>query len=569
MDLRRFIASFLAVWFWASDCLVLAQVPPKSAQSGTVQKELKKETPPRKVQTEAPVIDIQLPAQKMQFPAGKKLSARKFVFQGVTVLSAKELEAACASFLNKELPLDTYPPLAAVEKAYKKKGFFLARAYLPVQEIHDGCVTIAVVEGRLGRVRVEKGRFYREDFIRRHFVCDVGGIVNYDRMVRSLLVLNEYTDLEVKALLEKGQEPFTVDVVLAARDSLPLHFETDYNNFGSKYVSRDRFGAQAEYANGLVPGDSLRVRETIGNPLRSLQYVNAAYSLPVNRYGTKAGFSFTNCEFDVQREFRVFDTNGSSRVYSLSLVHPALRTLNSGIDLLAGFDYGNYVNSMSGAKTGNDRLRVLRAGASGNWMDGFRGRNFLSFTASNGFPDIFGGSRSTDPASSRSNAGGKFLKTNIDAARFQRFFWDSFILAKGSAQLTSDSLPVPEQFAIGGADSVRGYPVSEYLGDYGYTATLELRFPPPFIATLTDPVTHRRLKDSLQLTGFLDAGEAFIHKPLPGEHKDRFIMGAGAGVRYNVRDDFTVRLDFGFPVGGRKPSDDSDMTVYLQATARF
>ena len=135
--------------------------------------------------------------------------------------------------------------------------------------------------------------------------------------------------------------------------------------------------------------------------------------------------------------------------------------------------------------------------------------------------------------------------------------------------MTSNNLTVPEQMAIGGADSIRGYPQSELLGDYGYQGTCELRIPPPLIGNWKDPITHRQIKDFTQLLGFVDIGEVYIKKPQMGENNKTTICGAGFGIRIDYLNNFSFRMDVGFPVGGREPSDGSKASTYVQAIARF
>ena len=52
---------------------------------------------------------------------------------------------------GSELSLADLQAMAArITKHYRSRGFFVAQAYLPAQDIRDQEVTIAVSEGRLG-----------------------------------------------------------------------------------------------------------------------------------------------------------------------------------------------------------------------------------------------------------------------------------------------------------------------------------------------------------------------------------------------------------------------------------
>jgi hemolysin activation/secretion protein len=186
-----------------------------------------------------------------------------------------------------------------------------------------------------------------------------------------------------------------------------------------------------------------------------------------------------------------------------------------------------------------------------------------------GADGILHSSPTPNPEGSRPVAGSRFYKFNVDAGRYQKFIWNTFILLKGSAQMSASNLPIAEQMSIGGADSVRGYPESDFLGDYGFTGTAELRMPPPFISNWKDPITRRRVKEYAQILGFLDFGEVWIKHMEPGETKMNYIVGAGFGVRINVQEGLDFRMDIGFPVGGKEPSDGSKASTYVQAITKF
>jgi hemolysin activation/secretion protein len=44
---------------------------------------------------------------------------------------------------------------AKIEQEYRRNGYFVAQAYLPAQDIRNGALTIAVLEGQYGQVRVD------------------------------------------------------------------------------------------------------------------------------------------------------------------------------------------------------------------------------------------------------------------------------------------------------------------------------------------------------------------------------------------------------------------------------
>lgn len=540
---------------------------PAAARAGVAERGMRAAPAPK--EKKPPIVIIAPPEEQLKLPEGKKVLVEAFEFEGNTVVSTEELIKITDQFKHKELSLNELRDIAkAIDGLYSKKGFFLARAYLPPQEIKDNRVRIAVIEGKLGKIIVEKGKFYSERLVRNYFNVTTKGIVNYKKLIKSLLILNDFPDLNVKALMQKGETPYTTDILLQVQDKFPFHASFDYNNFGSNYVSRHRFGFNTEFNGMAIEGDKVTLREVFGSPAKSIAFEDAGYSIPVTYYGTRAGFEYIRSDFAVQREYKGLKSVGTSSIYSTSATHPLVKTLTSTSTLNGGLDIKQFANYQLSDRTSIDKDTVLKIGISGDGLDDKNGRNFYSLLGSFGL-HMLGASPNESVDASRTNADSQFFKMNVDAARFQKFLFDSFVLIKGQAQFAANSLTIPEQYYIGGADSVRGYQLADFLGDYGYTGTFELRSPPPYIGNIKDPFMHKPLKDIFQLVGFFDMGQVFTKKPQANEDKKNFICGSGFGIRINYLNNYSVRLDVGFPIGGKKPSDGSTATTYVQVMAKY
>ncbi len=191
------------------------------------------------------------------------------------------------------------------------------------------------------------------------------------------------------------------------------------------------------------------------------------------------------------------------------------------------------------------------------------GRTIVAFAVSQGLGDILGGMPDHSAISSRLGADDRYTKFNLDILRLQRLYpfyrGDAIVSAilKGTGQWSINSLVANEQFGIGGAESVRGYPESEFLGDFGYSVTAELR-----VAPLVK-------RDLLQLAFFIDNGGVYVRNPMPGQGQSHIITGAGTGIRLNLPYDINIRADVGFAIGPDKNSDGKKTVFYVQAVKRF
>ena len=86
--------------------------------------------------------------------AGAKFKVTRFILEGVTLLPQAEIEAQLAGLVGQEVSLgDLRKAAAASPGSTGTKGYFLARAYVPAQDIGDGVVRMAVLEGHYDRRR--------------------------------------------------------------------------------------------------------------------------------------------------------------------------------------------------------------------------------------------------------------------------------------------------------------------------------------------------------------------------------------------------------------------------------
>ena len=137
---------------------------------------------------------------------------------------------------------------------------------------------------------------------------------------------------------------------------------------------------------------------------------------------------------------------------------------------------------------------------------------------------------------------------------------------------------VPQaQEVIGGLYSVRGYEESVAAGDSGVVATAEYRLHVPNLFKVQSepgqPFPLRLYGDrpfrwapqqaygkpdwDLILRGFVDAGWTFQSDALPFENEQE-LLGVGVGVELQIKQNFTVRLDWGYALEDLEGEDGED-----------
>jgi hemolysin activation/secretion protein len=259
-------------------------------------------------------------------------------------------------------------------------------------------------------------------------------------------------------------------------------------------------------------------------------------------------------------------------MYGIFATHELLSKDKLLVTLNTGFDYLDSFNFQAGTEQSRDRMRVLKLGfdidTSDSWLGG--GRMIISPETDLGIADILGGLEPKDSQSSRSGAGGQFIKHSLNLLRLQKMPWETSLLWKNNIQVSPYVLAASQQFQLGGISNVRGYPNSEAVGDQGFSTTLEWIVPAYLVAKdIKVPWSKAKLYDALRFAAFYDIGQSRLRNPQAGEEKHTTLRGYGVGLRFNLPEDLSLRVDLAWPLGGRNPSDDERFHPWFEFSKQF
>ncbi len=493
-------------------------------------------------------------------PPEIKVPIKSIEVSGSTLLTPQEISSITSGYIGKEIQLDTLKDVAVqITGLYRKKGYLLARAFVPPQDIQNGVVEIDVVEGKIGKIDVEGNKHYSSDFIRYYFSPAARRGVSED-FERALVLLNEFPDLHVRAFLKPGGKQGTTDVLLKVEDSEPSHGQLDYNNFGNPLVGRNRFGFEYWHGSLSGRGDLLDARMVVPVPTNNESpFYQAYYTTPISPSGAKLTGSFASADIRVGQDLQVLDIRGTAQIYGFTFTQPLSRTTTGGSDFTASFYAKNVSNFfLTSFLTSRDRLRELALGFDRQWATD-TARDFLTSSVTQGLGTFMGGMMRGDPLASRVGADDSFTKANVELVHIQRVFTNKYLLLHGTAQYSLSPLAITEQFALGGPDSVRGYEQSEFLGDSGWTASAEFRV----------PMTANTDVNSLQTAFFVDTGYMTLRNALPGSVSKKQLTGGGVGLRAGLGKSTSLRIDLGFPISPSKNLSNELPVLYAQFSKQF
>ena len=485
-----------------------------------------------------------------------KIALQAIRLSGNKAFTDNELQPLVADAIGRELTLNELDVLAQrLTQYYRAAGYLLARAYLPAQEIKDGTVEIAVLEGRLGKLAVDNRSSLAQDRATGYLQnLREGEALRADDLEHGLLLLSDLPGVDVKSTLRPGASVGTTDLDIHLADKSPYAGGLELDNYGNRYIGDWRLGANLVAGNLAGLADTLAINVVTSE---KMQYGRLAWQLPVGSAGTQLGAAWSEMHYTLGKDFSNLDAHGNARIGSLYLLHPFIRGRTINVNGQLAYDHKRLEDNIgSPAMQTGKTVDLLTAGLSGARVDGLLGGGVsnwsLAYTA--GHLDLDTDSLTLDQAGHRT--AGQYGKLRLAAARLQRLTDDWSVYASLSGQVASKNLDSSEKMPLGGAQGVRAYPQGEAPADDAWLANLELR---------------RSLFDRWQASLFYDSAQGNLnHAPIAADsHNSRRLAGYGLGLNYSA-DNYAVQLTVAWRDGPQPTSDvDRSPRLWLRAVTHF
>lgn len=543
----------------SSSAFAQIQIPPGAG--GQMQ-----QIPPEPVRQKAvPQIRIEPVATPPGTAADEvKILVNSLTVTGQSVYSEAELIALTGFKPGSELTLSELRAMAAkIANHYRRNGYFVAQAYLPPQDIRDGSVTIAVIEGRYGNIGL-RNQTNLSDSLANGLLggLNSGDTIAIAPLENRLLLLSDIPGVTVRSTLAPGVEVGTSDLIVDVTPGRRVTGSVEADNAGNYYTGEYRVGATVNLNNPLGRGDvaSLRVL-TSGS---GLKYGRASYQMQFGK--ATAGVAYTRLEYRLGKEFAPLQAHGTVEIASLYGSYPLIRSRNTNLYALAGFDAKTFQDKVDITSSVTDKkARVLWAGLAGNHLDSFGGGGASSYSLTQSFGDLdieTPAALAADAATARAN--GHYQKLVFHAARLQRVTDRVSLYGAINGQFASKNLDISEKMGLGGPYAVRAYPVGEAYSDEGYVVNLEAR--------LLLPKFSAGMPGQMHLVGFIDSGAVTQDKnPWTGGENRRTLSGAGVGLTWADYNNFVVNAYWAQKLGNERATSapDKDGRFWIQVVKYF
>ena len=468
--------------------------------------------------------------------AGAKFKLTRFVLEGVTLLPQSEVEAQLAGLVGRDVSLgDLRKAAAGITNLYRDKGYFLARAYVPAQEISGGVVRMAVLEGRYDRVAAKGSP--RLDSERVQKILDTNGVtagrpVERDRLERSLILLEQQAGAPAQALLQPGATIGTSYMEIDTPSGPLFSGLLGADNYGAYYTGQARATASLALNSPLGIGDrgSVWLAHSTG-----ADAIFASYQIPVGYDGLTLGASASYYTYQLCCQFATLDRAGDAAVFGIQARYPLLLSQRSLMFAGLSLERKRLTDTWVGGDLDDKRLNVASLSLDGITI-ALAGQTRYRLALTGGDLDLKGPADYVKVNAATIDTAGRYAKLWGQVEFQQPLARWSFLTLRLSGQSASRNLDSSEKFLLGGFNGVRAYPEGEAAGDNAWLARLDW----------VVPVTSAALPGKAAVRAFVDSGALWVVDNTrggladPGIPNHYSLSGAGLGLNWVLPKGFSL-----------------------------
>ncbi len=484
--------------------------------------------------------------------------------RGIPLLNEGDFQDVVAPYLGRPLTIGTLKNLQRDIILYCRfKNRPLVDVILPEQAVENGVIQLWFLEGKVGRVSVERTgkEWFKDKLILDQVRLRPGDPVDSQRLLSDLDWINRNPFRQVDAEFKQGAQLGQSDVVLLSQERFPVRLYTGYEDSGTRLTGEDRFLAGFNWGNAFGLDHQLNYQYMTDTDFEFVQAHSASYWIPLPWHHSLTVFgSYVDATADLSSMSTNFNQHGFDYQVSFRYSIPLPSPGKYRHEVTLGYDHKVSNNNLlfGGATVIRTEPAVdqVELGYSGLLPDNF---GQTSFGFESYFSPGYVSHNNTDSAfellRSGTRADYEYVRLNLERdTRLPRNF--SWIL-KITGQFTSERLLPSEELGVGGHDTVRGYDERTASGDEGWIISNEFRTPPISLLRFTPlrwrtpPKADRETAapgypDQLQFLGFFDYGTAHITDAQPGEDRNVELASVGVGLRYVISRYLSVRLDYGW-----------------------
>ena len=459
-------------------------------------------------------------------PGPRLFTLKRVVFEGNTVLSEDALQQVAAPFIGRAVGVAELEELRQrLTRAYVDRGLINSGAVIrPGQRVDEGVIVYTIEEGTLDEVRVSgQGRLRPEYLEKRLWPDPAQPFDTHMLQERFQMLLQDPLIERMNGRIEPGARPGEARLDLDVTRARPYGLAIGLDNHRPPSTGAERLRLAGWVRNLSGWGDVLDASFGL---TKGADELALGYAIPITDQDTRFAARYSRSDSAVIEEpLDAVDVESESESLDLSVTHPLIndlqRRLEVGLSLSVKrnqtYLLGRRFSFSPGADEGESRvtaLRLIQSFVHRTANHSLALRSTVSWGA-----DLFGPTIHTPDLPD-----GQFVAWlgQVQAARRLGVDWGQ-VVVRADVQVAEDRLLSLEQFAVGGANTVRGYRENALVRDSGCALSVEWRY--PLLRRQSSPGP----SEILQLVPFMDYGQAWNKGERRGDNK---LHSAGLGLIY-------------------------------------
>lgn len=324
-------------------CAFAQGIPPSG---GDVLRNIERSVPtPQITSPDGARIEIPDTPALSTMPENVRVAVHGYRITGNTVFEENTLLALIAGRTGTLSLAELNEVADSIAAYYRDQGYLLTLAYLPEQEIAQGVVTIAVLEGRYDQIAIDSSARLSEERLRRTLTQPLcasddcsGALIKRQALERGLLLLNDTPGAHGMARLSPGRVVGTsqLDVDVDADPLVAGGVQLD--NQGNYYTGETR-AIGTLWLNSLSGiGDRLTVQGVASAGHGNMQYGMLEYGIPLGYSGMRVSARGSYLQYKLGGSYEDLDAQGNVKSGDVALSYPFIRSLTG--NLYGDLSYG-------------------------------------------------------------------------------------------------------------------------------------------------------------------------------------------------------------------------------------
>lgn len=424
------------------------------------------------------------PLQALTGDAASKVRVTQFVLEGNHAIDSATLLALLQPQLGQMLTLAQLEEMATrITRHYRASGYFVARAYIPAQELTDGKLIIRVVEGQYGKFILSNTSRVHDSVVqglldqaKRH------DVVSLDTLERAMLIINDTPGVKVvQADVMPGEQVGTSDFAIRTEATPAWGGYVLLDNYGSTYTGKQRLRFNADWNSPSGRGDRLSA-SSMATRNSGLLNGRLGYSMLLGTDGARLEGALSRTTYELSDVYAALDASGNANGVDLLLSKPLKRTREHTVEAGLGVAYKDLKDEIGATRTSvGKQLSSISASIADRRMHALLGWDGLSQSSASltvgrlHFKEA--AAEALDAAGADTQGG--YARLNLAASRVS-MLPSQFLLTtsvKAQASLNNKSLDGVERMSISGDGGVAAYPIGELSGDHAALLRAELARP--------------------------------------------------------------------------------------------